>query len=99
MESKEILAQLQTIENEQQYDINKDDMTATINVFDHDFIVNGLKYVINGTITRQLLSVCSASYELPEEVEYSDKADFEGELGIYDKDGEEIYYDELNIKL
>ena len=99
MEAKEIQKQLRLLESKSNYDVDVHNMVATLNVNDFIFYIDGQQYIINGTITREVTAYCPATWDYPEDYEYSDVIEFAGELGIYDKDGEEIYYDELNIKL
>ena len=99
MDLTQIRSQINAIESKEIFDFDREDMEATLTVSDHDFDVNGLTYIIEGVITRDMINYHSETYDNPEEVELSEKGCFDGTLTILDVDGEEIYFDDLNIKL
>ncbi len=97
MNYDEIRMHLDAIETKEQYDIVLSDHRATISVFEYDFDVNGLTYMIDGYITRNVLSHIDATHTNPEETELSEEGRFDGTLVITDQDGEELYFDDLNL--
>lgn len=98
MDTKEIRSQLESIEGNNIFELDIAEDKATIEVCEHDFDVNGLTYFIDGEITRNIKYYRAATRENPEEFDLG-KGEFNGELTIIDQDGEELFYDEINLNI
>jgi|GEM_PF-2296985 hypothetical protein len=73
--------------------INYEDFEGSVSVnINEEFEIEGtyINVVLFGDIVYEIISHTTRTYELPSETKFSDSGLFIGEIGVYDKGGNEI---------